>query len=353
MDRYWRELEAVAQDDPLENAEITNVFGQNAPSFSRRSGRFQRAITKYAMYPWRVRFLRNAQLVHLLDHSYAHLLPLVPSGRRIVATVFDLVPLRDPDSLLPHQVDRFRKSVRNLRLADRIIAVSRETADDLVQILGIVRDRICVVFPGTNPEKFSEPTKQLLLSDQVSAGRKIVLSVGSAQPRKNLVSLPKIFSPLAERFQRGDWIFARMGELLPKDLERSIVEVIGAKNMIQLGPRSGAEVIGVFQQASVFMLPSVLEGFSFTMMEAMAAGAPVVANRMSTNPEVGEDAVLYYENGDHDGAARSIREVLDDPSCSRRLREAGLKRVRRLSWRNHWASVKEVYQDVIQGLPKR
>jgi glycosyltransferase involved in cell wall biosynthesis len=347
MDRYWRELETLAREDPVENLEITNLLARKAPTSTRRSGRVQRIIIKYAIYPWRVTLLRHVQLIHLLDHSYAHLLRLVPPGSRIVATVFDLVPLRDPDSLLQHQVNRFRKAVENLRLADRVIAVSRETAEDLTRILGIAPERIRVVYPGTNLEKFGKAVAHLPLLNQIPAERKIVLSVGSAQNRKNLGSFVEILRPLAHRFQCGDWVFVRMGELFPANLERAVTQVIGPRNFIQLGPRNGDEVISVFQRASVFILPSVLEGFSFTMMEAMASGTPVVANRMSTNPEVGQDAVAYYDEGDYDRTARAICDVLDDESYAERLRKAGLQRVRALTWASHWSSIKEVYRELL------
>jgi glycosyltransferase involved in cell wall biosynthesis len=346
MDRYWRELESCARSSPLENAEFTNAFSCEAPRFSRRASRLHRAFNKYLAYPWRVKQVKNVHLFHLLDHSYANLLPSI-SGPRIVATVFDLVPLRDPDSLLRHQVTRFRKVVENLVRADALIAVSQETATDLKAILGIPAERIRVIYPGTNLEKFGRRVQRTTLLNGVASGKKILLSVGSAQPRKHLGSIVEIFRPLAHHFRRGEWIFLRVGALLPFKVESSIAEVIGSDNFLQLGPVAHDDVISIFQRASVFLLPSVLEGFSFTIMEAMAAGLPVVANRMSTNPEVGQDAVAYYDNGDHEAAARAIQQVLDDQSYASQLREAGLARIKALSWANHWEGIKGVYRELL------
>jgi alpha-1,3-rhamnosyl/mannosyltransferase len=189
------------------------------------------------------------------------------------------------------------------------------------------------------------PQARLLLPD----GKKIILSLGSVQRRKNLASLPHVFRLLRADFQQGKWIFVRCGEFLPPQLEQEIREVIGSQNLFQLGPRHGDEVVSLFQAASVFVLPSTLEGFSFTMMEAMAAGVPVVASRASTNPEVGQDAVAYYSAGDCSEAANVIRKILEDVDYASRLRDAGLRRVRQLSWSNHWLGVKAVYEELISS----
>ena len=121
----------------------------------------------------------------------------------------------------------------------------------------------------------------------------MILSLSSVQRRKNLASLPGVFRLLQAHFRQGSWIFVRCGELLPSELDREIREVIGSENFVQLGHRYGDEVVSLFQAAPVFVMPSILQGFSFTMMEAMAAGVPVVANRASTNPEVGQEAVAF------------------------------------------------------------
>jgi glycosyltransferase involved in cell wall biosynthesis len=68
---------------------------------------------------------------------------------------------------------------------------------------------------------------------------------------------------------------------------------------------------------------------------------------MSTNPEVGQDAVAYYENGDYAAAAGAIERVLDDQSYANRLREAGFARIRTLTWANHWEGIKRVYCELL------
>ncbi len=353
MDRYWRELDKLAQQDPLPGAEILRPISANPPLTTRRRSRSTRIVTKYFIYPNLVRQMPRVELVHLLDHSYAHLLSSIRWQVPIVATVFDLVPLRDSTGLTAGQISRFRSSVQRLQKASCIIAVSQQTADDLVSFLGLNRATIRVVYPGTNIEHFQKRLDESRVRQLVPPGKRIILSLGSVEPRKNLASLPGIFRLLKANIRREEWIFVRCGELLSPELEHEIRAVIGSENFLQLGQRYGDDVVSLFQAASVYLMPSTLEGFSFTMMEAMAAGVPVVANRASTNPEVGQNAVAYYTNGDLVEAADAIRRILEDSEYSKRLCQAGLQRVRQLSWANHWRGVKAIYEELLSLSPLR
>jgi len=347
MDRYWRELHKLALEDPMPGTDIWTPISQGPPSVTKTASRSSRAVTKYFIYPGQVRKMPRTNLVHLLDQSYAHLLSSIRGRAPIVATVFDLVPLRDSSGLTPGQVQRFRSAVEKLRKASRIIAVSQQTADDLVTILGLDRAMIRIVYPGTDVETFHKRVQRPGARPLIPDSKRIILSLGSVCRRKNLESLPDVFRLLQSHFRQSNWIFVRCGELLPFELEREIRDIIGSENFVQLGLRHGEEVVSLFQSASVFLMPSTLEGFSFTMMEAMAAGVPVVANRASTNPEVGQEAVAYYSNGDFREAANAIRRILEDTEYASRLREAGLQRVRQLSWANHWRGVKAIYEELL------
>jgi len=347
MDRYWRALHKLAREDPMPGVEIWTPISQGPPPVTQRASRSSRVVTKYLIYPSQVRKMSRASLVHLLDHSYAHLLSSFRGRAPIIATVFDLVPLRDSSGLTAGQVHRFRSAVEKLEKCFRIIAVSQQTADDLVTFLGLDRRIIQIVYPGTDLETFQKRVQRVGAPSLIPDSKRIILSLGSVERRKNLESLPDVFRLLQAQFRQGNWIFVRCGGIMPPKLEQEIRDVIGSENFVQLGLRHGEEVVSLFQSASVFLMPSTLEGFSFTMMEAMAAGVPVVANRASTNPEVGQEAVAYYSNGDLREAANAIRRILEDSEYAGRLREAGLQRVRQLSWANHWRGVKAIYAELL------
>jgi glycosyltransferase involved in cell wall biosynthesis len=344
MDRYWHELQRQAAASPVEDGRIFCPLG-NAPAESHRAGPLRRALFKYLLYPWKASRLR-ADLVHLLDHSYAHLLPRLPRGVRSIATAFDLVPLADPRGLSEAQVRRFRKTVRNLSLADRVIAMSQQTERDLIRLAGVAPEKIRVIHPGTDVAAFAKRVDHFPSQASLPPDARLLLSVGDTGPRKNLPFLLDALAPLREDFRAGRCCLVRAGKLMEPGLAEDFRQLLG-RGFLELSPRFGEELIGLYQRATVFLMPSTLEGFSFTMMEAMAAGVPVVANRISTNPEVGHDAVLYHENGDAAGAALQIKTLLQDEGLRQEYKSRGLARVAELTWERHWHAVKASYRAVL------
>lgn len=349
MDRYWREMQRMAEEDPPDGVMVFSPLGP-APVRSAALPSWRRAIQKYFLYPLRVSRLR-ADLVHLLDHSYAHLLRHLPKATRSLATAFDLAPLHDSQDLTPAQVARFRKTVGNLTRADRVIAVSHQTKEDLIQFAGVGPGKISVVHPGTDVARFSRRVENFSVRNQLPADGEILLSVGATGHRKNLPFLLQALAPLRDRFLDGRCHFVRAGARLDAALAARFRELLG-RGFTELGPCFGDDLTGVYQSASIFLMPSTLEGFSFTMMESMAAGVPVVANRISTNPEAGQDAVLYHENGDAPGAAAQITRLLDDEALWREYRERGTARASQLTWKNHWRGVKEGYRELLPRISR-
>lgn len=344
MDRYWRELQRQAAASPPEDVRIFCPLG-NAPSESRRAGALRRALYKYLLYPRKVSRLR-ADLVHVLDHSYAHLLRSVPRGVRSIATAFDLVPLLDSRGLSQTQVDRFRRTVQHLSRADLVIAMSQQTERDLIRLAGVAPERIRVIYPGTDVAAFSKRVGDFPSLAALPTDARLLLSVGDTGPRKNLPFLLDALAPLRDDFREARCCLLRAGKLMQPELAEKFRHLLG-RGFMELGPRFGQELIGLYQRATVFLMPSTLEGFSFTMMEAMAAGVPVVANRISTNPEVGLDAVLYHEDGNATGAAAQIKALLQDERLRQEYRSRGLARVAELTWEKHWSAVKISYRSVL------
>lgn len=343
MDRYWRELDSLSHATQPMNLRIQCVLPGRPPLRSAPASRLRRMFDKYLIYPGRARFAQ-ARLFHVLDHSYAHLLPYLPRSSRKIVTVFDLVPLEDPGMMSGAQVARFRRTVQNLHLADHLISISEETRRKLGTYLNIPAERITVAVPGTD---FAEFQKAVPVSNPVwqkfADLPKAILSVGSAIPRKNLRSLPAIFAHLRSQFELGQCCFVRAGETLPETLRREIIAVTGEKGFVELGPLFGEDLIAAFQSSRALIFPSTLEGLTFVIPEAMAAGCPVVTNTLTANPEAGGDAALYYAEGDSAAAAQQLLSLLDNDAEHARWRALSIERVRGLTWKRHFEILMEVY----------
>lgn len=345
MDRYWRELDTLVRESPPAGLKIECVLPFSPPQRSFAAPRFQRMWDKYVAYPRRA-CRADAALFHVLDHSYAHLLPRLPRSARKIATVFDLVPLEDPGAMSASQIARFRRTVENLRIADHLISISEETKRKLGSFLGIPPEKVTVAVPGTDFAAFQKPVPETNpVLQRLRSAPPAIFSIGSTTSRKNLRSLPGIFEHLRTRFEQRSVCFVRAGEKLPETLRREIIAVTGEDGFIELGPIFGEDLVAAFQTARALIFPSTLEGLTFVIPEAMAAGCPAVTNTLTANPEAGGDVALYYDEGDSAAAAQHLCTLLENDVLHAERRAAGIERARRLTWRQHFNTVLEVYRN--------
>ena len=324
------------------------------PARSERRPRWERAWQKYAAYPLRLRWATQWQgidVVHVLDHSFAHLLASVPRrGPRRVVTVHDLAPLRDPGGLTAAQQRRFLRTVSHVHGADLLLADSRHSANEVVDLLGVAPEKIRVLPLGVDMARFSarpdSPSGTGFPRDW--EGRKVVLSVGANVPRKNLAILPEIF----HRTNVDGLTLLRVGAPLPAALAEDLRRVLGQDCLVELVAASDDTLVRAYQRADALIFPSRIEGFGFPVLEAMAAGCPVVCTDVTSVPEVAGGAALLFGPDDPEAAAAHLRQVLTDPACRVRLVAAGRERAAEFSWARHFERLLGIYRAVAAGKPQ-
>ena len=352
MDRYWRELERTRRLHPAaaRTWQVDCVLG-SPPGRSRQRGRVERAWQKYVAYPWRVRWATwraGVDVAHVLDHSFAHLLASLPRrGTRKIVTVHDLAPLRDPTGLTPVQRRRFHRTVSHVREADLLLADSRHSAEEATALLGVPPEKIRVLPLGVDFDQFSTrlAVERDLDLPPGLAGRKVVLSVGAAISRKNLEVLPEIL----RRTQVDGLTLLRVGAALPPALLAAVQAILGKNGVVELGPVADAMLVRAYQRADALVLSSRIEGFGFPVLEAMAAGCPVVSTDVTSLPEVGGDAAWYFGPDDPAAAAGHLQRLLTDPALKAQTVAAGLERAAAFSWSRHFERLLEIYRTVAGG----
>jgi glycosyltransferase involved in cell wall biosynthesis len=267
-----------------------------------------------------------------LVHSLASTAPAWGRFRRVV-TVHDLIYARFPEAHAGIRDLGMRVLVPlAVRRSDRVIAISRSTRDDLVDLLGSSGEKIDVVPQGMGALGVGSalPAEEIRARFDLG-GRRVLLSLSAKRPHKNLLALIGALARIpAERrplLVLPGYPTAHESEL------RERARAAGVQEDVRfLGWLSGEELEGLWQVAQVFVYPSLYEGFGLPVLEAMARGVPVACSDASSLPEVAGDAALLFDPHDEAAIAAALERLLSDPAEAERLRTRGLERAREFTW---------------------
>ena len=176
--------------------------------------------------------------------------------------------------------------------------------------------------------------------------KKIILHVGSEEPRKNINGLIKSFYGLAKEIP--DSVLLRVGEK-SSESEKLIGELgIGGK-VTYLSGLGLTELSLAYNASDVFVFPSFEEGFGLPVLEAMACGVPVVASNAASLPEIMGEGGSMVEPGDLKKLTGAINAVLKDENIRQSLIDGGIKNVENFSWERTAKETKMVYDEVYDG----
>lgn len=319
------------------------------PEMQRRVGRLMRngrgamidrVVNRYYDYPrWLRAKVPSADVFHVVDHSYAHLVTALPRGR-VVVTCHDTDAFRsvlndDRESKLPRAL--VRRVAAGLAVADVVTCVSETTRRDLVAS-GLVDPERAVVVPNgvhpactPDPEAAGDRQAAALLGD--GAGLEL-LHVGSTIARKRIDVLLEAFAGVAAN--RPGIRLVRVGGALTSSQE-ALAAALGIRDrVVVLPPLDRATLAAVYRRAALALLPSEREGFGLPVIEALACGTPVVASDLPVLREVGGGAVAYAPMGEVARWRTAILALLEEretaPGAWTARRRAGIEHAARFSW---------------------
>lgn len=261
----------------------------------------------------------------------AHVLPLVHPCPSVV-TVHDLGYLRFPDAHPAGERRYLDWSTRfSARHATRLLADSCATRDDLVRHYRIPSAKIVVAYPGRDESLAPVRDRESLAAVRraYDLPRDYLLHVGTVQPRKNLLRLLEAFAPHASRITlvlagRRGWlsepIYARVSELGLEGRVRFLDYV------------ADEHLPALYSGAHAYVFPSLYEGFGFTVLEAMACGAPVICSDGGSLPEVAGEAALLVPATDTSALSAAIERLLDDEALRAELTARGFEQAKEFEW---------------------
>lgn len=260
---------------------------------------------------------------------------------RTVLTVHDLTFVVRPECAVPSLRQYLGRVVpRSVRRADRVLADSKATADDLMRLYGAPAERLEVVYSAADDRfrPLAESQAAALLGD-LQVPRPFILTVGTLEPRKNVARLVDAFLSLdlphhlVVAGARG-WLYQ---QLLTK-LTHPRIHVL--ENV------SDEQLVGLYNLADVFAFPSLYEGFGLPVLEAMACGTPVASSNAPCLPEIVGDAGLTFDPEDTTAIAKAVQRLATEPSLRAELRAAGLEQAKRFSWQRSALQLKAVYESL-------
>lgn len=219
------------------------------------------------------------------------------------------------------------------RRSRRVIAVSRNTRDDLVRLLHVPAEKIDVVPNGVRepPPGSDAPPQEEIRARHSLEGRTVVLTASAKRRHKNL---PRLLEALALIPAERRPVLLVPGYPTPHEQElREQARTLGVDSDTRfLGWVDAEELEGLYAVADAFVFPSLYEGFGLPILEAMARGVPVACSDRSSLPDVGGDAALLFDPDVPASIASAIETLLTDEREAERLRAAGRERVREFSW---------------------
>ncbi len=240
---------------------------------------------------------------------------------------------------------------RQAEHADRIIAVSRATKEDIVGYYGIPEEKVFVVHSGINDffrEKIREEYLEEFRKRNGIAGR-YVLFVGTLEPRKNVDGLIRAFSRLKEdeHFRDVTLIVVGARGWLYDNIFKEVTASRFSSDIRMWGHASFEDLRYLYHGAHVFAYPSFFEGFGFPPLEAQACGVPVVASSCGAHREILRDSAFLVDPKKDDDIVAALKVVIDDTKKRNELSEEGKKNAERFQWKHAAGEVRALIKDIL------
>ena len=265
--------------------------------------------------------------------AHAFLEKIIPADKNLVFTIHDMIPEKYFNVKSP-----VKKSLA--QRADKIIAVSETTKNDVMEVFGIEKHKIEVIYHGSslNPES--------TLQSPAGLPHNYILQVGERQGYKNFDMAIRAMAPLMDKYSdlylvcAGRRPFSKSEHLLFKSLNID-------KKVLIYSHSDDNTLSALYKNAAVFIFPSLYEGFGIPVLESWACGAPVVLSDNNCFREVAGDAGYYFDPRDKDSITAAVEDVLLHPTLQNDLREKGKKRLAQFSWERAVQQTNNIYKSLI------
>jgi glycosyltransferase involved in cell wall biosynthesis len=283
---------------------------------------------------------RNADAFHTTN-----LLRHPPARGRLTSTIHDMTCWLLPELQSAANVRADRAFGEILKRADGVIAVSENTKNDAVRVLGLAPEKVTVIYSGVSSAFFEvAPSAIQSVRERYGLRRPFVLFIGTIEPRKNIDTLLDAYGKLALSI-REEYELVLAG---PTGWARA--ETIARLSEARyLGYVPEADLAPLTAAATVFVYPSLYEGFGFPVVQAMAAGVAVVTSNVSSLPEITGGAALLTDPRSASELCGALARLLLSPDLRAELAARGARRAKQFTWENCAACSLQFFRRAAEG----
>ena len=263
----------------------------------------------------------------------------------VVVTIHDIIPHVFPDKYLSNILERiwYELAIRvSIHRSDKILTISNFSKEELIRYYDVDSSKIEIVSLAYN-EAFRKIEDKSMLNDvkeRYRLNNKYILAIGGSEYRKNIQRLINVY---LKNFRDDYELIVVGGKWRDIDLSKKYQ----GENIRFITGVPEEDLIAIYNMASVFVFPSFYEGFGIPVLEGMACGVPVITSNVSSMPEVGGDAAIYFNPYDEKDMADKIRMVLDNEQLRDVMVKKGLEKVKEYSWDKCARETLKVYEEVL------
>lgn len=295
-------------------------------------------------YLWRNhQFKKYVEKIKPSLYHETNYIPLDFEGGPTLITVYDLSLIRHPEWHPKDRVKYFEKYfLKKIGQAELIITISEFSKKEIITLLGLRPNKIYVTYLGVNGTFSPEGERMEGLPFEY------ILFVGNLEPRKNLITLFQVYRSLPRSLkERFPLVIAGAVGWNTRELEKALLMFPEDEKPILIGYVPQHLLPQLYRGASLFVYPSLYEGFGLPVLEAMASGIPVLASNTTSLPELVEHAGILVNPNDIDGLKEALVELLSDEKKRKALSLIGIERAKQFSWEKCARETIEVYQKVL------
>jgi len=273
------------------------------------------------------------------------------SGSKTICTVHGVASLSHPQFHSIASRILWRVSALLNRRIDVVLADSNYAKEAIIQFLGVRPEKIRVIYHGVGrefkPQKKLNETKDELDS-KFGIGAPFILNVNGYRPIKNVVTLVKAFAEIKKLGIQHKLVLVGKPIDPSHEAMKAIMDLGLEKEVVITGYVPKKDLLKLYGLADLYVIPSFKESFGLPLLEAMACGCPVIASNVTALPEVGGDAVVFFDPYNYEELAKKMYRLLTNNELRSHFSRKALERARQFSWEKCAQEHLDVYNEVCQ-----